>query len=97
METEWSEGWVHESGRPAVWVRAAGVRASVVARKPGNAGGAKGRRKVDARGPCHRKRNWRDCLKRLEKLKKRSNGESAGAGWNLGCGRTACWQPLRRG
>jgi hypothetical protein len=30
-------------------VRAAGVRASVVVVKPGNAGGAKGRRKVDLR------------------------------------------------
>jgi hypothetical protein len=45
---EWSEGWGHESGRPVVGVTAAGVRASVVAVKPGNAGGAKGRRGVDA-------------------------------------------------
>ena len=47
VETEWWEGRVPESGRPVDVVTAAGVRASVGARKPGNAGGAKGRRKVD--------------------------------------------------
>ena len=47
VETEWWEGRDPESGRPVGEVKSAGVRASVGARKPGNAGGAKGRRKVD--------------------------------------------------
>jgi len=47
LETEWWEGGDPESGRPAGLVRPAGVRALVGAEKPGNAGGAKGRRKVD--------------------------------------------------
>jgi hypothetical protein len=47
VETEWWEGRVPESGRPVGVVTSAGVRASVGAMRPGNAGGAKGRRKVD--------------------------------------------------
>ena len=57
MEAEGSEdstlkqGDLHseQPGRVAMTskVRRAGVRASVVARKPGNAGGAKGRRKME--------------------------------------------------
>jgi hypothetical protein len=47
LEPEWWEGGGPESGRPDGLVRSAGVRALVGAEKPGNAGGAKGRRKVD--------------------------------------------------
>jgi len=36
-----------------------GVRASIVVMKPGNFGGAKGRRKVDALSLCLRKPNQR--------------------------------------
>ena len=48
LATEWWDGRVHESGRPASGVTGAGGRAAVVAMKPGKAGGAKGRRKVEA-------------------------------------------------
>jgi len=56
---EWSEGYVREVGRPA-YIKTgvhginarrtgyAGVRAPIRAMKPGNAGGAKGCRKMDA-------------------------------------------------
>jgi hypothetical protein len=51
LETEGSEGRLREAGRPAreqaTW--RAGVTALVVAMKPGNAGGAKGCRKVETR------------------------------------------------
>jgi hypothetical protein len=58
LEAEWSEGQAHETERPA-WTRRAfttkvrrtrhaGVRGAIVALKPGNAGGAKGLRKMDA-------------------------------------------------
>jgi len=55
---EWKEGQTHDTERP-VWnqtefmahggskSRRTGVRGSIVARKPGNAGGAKGTRKMD--------------------------------------------------
>jgi hypothetical protein len=58
LEAEWSDGQTHETERPArdqaVFMRdpkslRAGVRASIVALKPGNAGGAKGRREVETR------------------------------------------------
>lgn len=60
MEAEWMEGMAHKAERPAQTRRAfttqvvrrtrrAGVRGAVVASKPGNAGGAKGSRKMDAR------------------------------------------------
>ncbi len=59
LEAEWSEGQTHEAERPARTRRAfttdtvrrarrAGVRGAIVATKPGNAGGAKGSRKMDA-------------------------------------------------
>lgn len=47
LETEWWEGGGPESGRPGGRVGLSGVRALIVAMKPGNAGGVKGRRKVD--------------------------------------------------
>jgi hypothetical protein len=52
LATEGPDGVGHETRRPA-WTgrlgsRHAGVRASIVAWKPGNAGGAKGRRKMEA-------------------------------------------------
>lgn len=52
LEAEWSEGQAHEAERPA-WTRRAeahhaGVRGAIVATKPGNAGGAKGSREMDA-------------------------------------------------
>ncbi len=58
MEAEWMEGHAHEAERPARTRRAfmiemvrrtrrTGVRAPIVALKPGNAGGAKGCRKVE--------------------------------------------------
>ena len=60
MEAEWSEGQAHDTERPArtrrVFMiklirraRFAGVRGAIVAKKPGNAGGAKGSREMDAR------------------------------------------------
>ena len=60
MEAEWSEGLAHDTERPAgtrrVFMiitirraRLAGVRGTIVATKPGNAGGAKGPREMDAR------------------------------------------------
>jgi hypothetical protein len=52
LETEWSEGQAHEAERPVRTRRSlglrAGVRGAIVARKPGNAGGAKGPREMDA-------------------------------------------------
>ncbi len=52
MEAEWSEGQAHEAERPARTRRPsgrrAGVRGAIVATKPGNAGGAKGSREMDA-------------------------------------------------
>jgi len=59
LEAEWSEGQAHEAERPArvqaefivpdkdTKSRRAGVRAPIVASKPGNSGGAKGCRKVE--------------------------------------------------
>ena len=51
LEAEWSEGQAHEAERPArtrrALTRRAGVRAPIVASKPGNSGGAKGCRKVE--------------------------------------------------
>ena len=53
LEAESREGGAHEVERPArkqgAQARRAGVRASIVASKPGNAGGAKGGRKVETR------------------------------------------------
>ena len=58
LETEGSEGQAHEVRRPARGkgieeperhILRAGVRAPIVATKPGNAGGAKGCRKVETR------------------------------------------------
>lgn len=59
LEAEWSEGRAHEAERPARTRRVfmikpvrracrAGVRGAIVALKPGNSGGAKGSRKMDA-------------------------------------------------
>ena len=59
LEAEWSQGQAHEAERPArtrrVFMsdmarraRRAGVRGAIVALKPGNSGGAKGSRKMDA-------------------------------------------------
>ena len=60
LEAEWSEGQAHEAERPArvqaefivpdkdTKSRRAGVRAPIVASKPGNSGGAKGCREVEA-------------------------------------------------
>jgi hypothetical protein len=59
LEAEWSDGQAHETERPAgtrrVFMidtvrraRHAGVRGAIGASKPGNAGGAKGSRKMDA-------------------------------------------------
>ena len=59
LEAEWSEGQAHEAERPARTrrefmidvvrrARRAGVRGAIVAMKPGNAGGAKGPREMDA-------------------------------------------------
>ena len=60
LEAEWSEGQAHEAESPArvqtefivpdkdTKNRRAGVRGAIVATKPGNAGGAKGPRKMDA-------------------------------------------------
>jgi hypothetical protein len=60
LEAERSEGQAHEAERPARArrefmtdvvrrARRAGVRGAIVAPKPGNAGGAKGPREMDAR------------------------------------------------
>jgi len=52
LEAEWTEGATKDTGIPADPDKqpepGAGVRASIVALKPGNAGGAKGRRKMNA-------------------------------------------------
>jgi hypothetical protein len=59
LEAEWTEDQAHEAERPARTRRAfmietirrtrrAGVRGAIVATKPGNAGGAKGSREMDA-------------------------------------------------
>lgn len=59
MEAEWAEGQAHEAERPARARRAfmtdsarrtrrAGVRGAIGATKPGNSGGAKGPREMDA-------------------------------------------------
>ena len=45
---DWKGAWDKWRDRRGGQIRA-GVRASIVALKPGNAGGAKGRRKVNAR------------------------------------------------
>jgi len=47
-----------------------GVRAPIVAMKPGNAGGAKGCRKMEAGCQDRRKKTERKCLKRLSKTEK---------------------------
>jgi hypothetical protein len=59
LEAEWLDGQAHEAERPArvqaefivpdkdTKNRRAGVRAPIVAMKPGNAGGAKGCREVE--------------------------------------------------
>jgi len=58
LETEGPEGHSHEAKRPAWAMRSeeperhlcrAGVRALIVAMKPGNSGGAKGCRKMETR------------------------------------------------
>ena len=52
LEAEWTEGATKDTGIPAEPGKqmepGAGVRASIVALKPGNAGGAKGRREMNA-------------------------------------------------
>jgi hypothetical protein len=51
LEAEWAEGATKNTGIPVSDKQdepGAGVRASIVAWKPGNAGGAKGRRKMNA-------------------------------------------------
>jgi len=52
LEAEWTEGAAKDTGIPANPDKqpepGAGVRASIVASKPANAGGAKGRRKMNA-------------------------------------------------
>jgi len=51
LELEWSEGDVREVGRPTRWRQSlVGVREPVGAEKRRNGRGAKGLRKVDARG-----------------------------------------------
>ena len=79
------------SGRPtrthAPPCRPAGVRASIVASKPGNAGGAKGRRKMDA--GCRHRRNThrRQCRERLHKAERST---AAGRGSNQRRGQSVC-------
>lgn len=48
LEVARSEGVVREERRPALGGTRAGVRTPIVALKPGNAGGAKGRREKDS-------------------------------------------------
>src|SRR4029077_14159798 len=71
-----------------------GDRASVVARKRGNARGAKGGRKVEAGRTEGRTTNPRQCR---QGLNKREKSEPAGPGWNRRSGPNACWQPWKRG
>ena len=78
LETEWSEGQVREAGRSAgnrAPARVAGgSQSAVVARKRGNARGAKGRRKVDARWTDEAKHNRDECLRR-KRLRTKQAGE----------------------
>ena len=71
-----------------------GDRASIVAKRRGNARGAKGGRKVEARKTERRNNNPRQCWKRLNKGE---TSERDGHGWNQRSGPNACWQPWKRG
>src|ERR1700722_13478403 len=71
-----------------------GDRASVVARKRGNARGAKGGRKGEAGKTEKRNNNPGQCRKRLNKGER---SEPGGHGWNQQSGPNACWQPWKRG
>jgi hypothetical protein len=64
-----------------------GVRAPIVAMKPGNSGGAKGCRKMEAGCQDRRKKTERKCLKRLSKTEK---SEPDGHGRKLRYGQTEC-------
>ena len=64
-----------------------GVRGSIVAMKPGNSGGAKGCRKMEAGCQDRRKKTERKCLKRLSKTEK---SEPDGHGRKLRYGQTEC-------
>jgi hypothetical protein len=72
--------------------RRAGVRASVVAKKRGNARGAKGRRKVEVGGPGRRNPKRRDRREGLgnPSLNKPERFATAGGGSNIRYGPTAC-------
>jgi hypothetical protein len=65
---------------------------SIVALKPVNAGGAKGRRKVDVECLDEWKNNRRQCLRRRKPtgLNKPEKFETDGLGWNHLFGQTAC-------
>ena len=68
--------------------RRAGVRASVVALKPGNAGGAKGRREMNTGVPSERINDWRQCPSGLsppDSLHPLRSGRTASWGTNV------CW------
>src|SRR5262245_23070068 len=68
-------------------------RLVLVAVKPGNAGRAKGCRKVDERGPDLWKSNRRQC----QRLNKSDRPSPTGTGSNLPSGPRACWRPSTRG
>lgn len=77
--------------------RHAGVRASVGAKKRGNARGAKGGREVEAKGKGRCKANRRQCLgqPRLNKPERSRHGRPvacAGHGSKCRSGPIACWQ-----
>jgi hypothetical protein len=111
LETERSEGPKQEARRPGrvgkAWSRALfracrrpGVRAFLVASKPGNSGGAKGRREMEAWGTTwtiakrtNANRGRRQCRQRLRKTETPRPSEAygtAGRGWNGRYGPHAC-------
>src|SRR5205085_4429901 len=63
-----------------------GVRASIVALKPGNAGRAKGRRKVEAGGLDR----WNNDRRQCHWLNKSETFRTCGSGRNLRSGPNAC-------
>ena len=106
LETEGFEGQRREAGRPARRARGrravrppprAGARALVVALKPGNAGGAKGCRKVETR--CsnaveqHRRHSGRRCLR----VNPSERSKAAGPRSNQRFGWRGCWPLSTRG
>src|ERR1700722_6178904 len=79
-----------------------GDRASVVAKKRGNARGVKGGRKGEAGKTERRNNNPRRSRTRQKKgerpeLHKGERSEPCGPGWNQRSGPNACWQPWKRG